>query len=145
MALAVYDHVELLGSDHSDGIYRVVGTTAERVTLLRVADADGSRVHSGELVSLSRDSAASLPAAANPDENSGSLGTTLRSMPTVAYWGVRAFGWQLAARPVATLIAAVAVVVGAIGAGALPVPSLATDVLFVGGVVGLVAIGEGYV
>jgi hypothetical protein len=41
MPPAVYDHVELQDSDHPDGVYRVVGTTDETVTLLQVADADG--------------------------------------------------------------------------------------------------------
>lgn len=37
-----------------EGIYRVVGTDGESVTLLRVGDEDGTRVHTGDVTSVSR-------------------------------------------------------------------------------------------
>ena len=36
------------------GVYRVVGSTEEMVTLLKVGDAEGRRVHSGEIESVPR-------------------------------------------------------------------------------------------
>ncbi|MFB6119934.1 MAG: hypothetical protein ABEJ68_02320 [Halobacteriaceae archaeon] len=47
------DHVRPAGEDREHGVYRVVGT-GETVALLRVADADGRRVHSGELRHVER-------------------------------------------------------------------------------------------
>lgn len=37
------------------GVYRVVGTTDEMVTLLKVGDEDGNRVHTGVLESVPRE------------------------------------------------------------------------------------------
>lgn len=46
--VAVGDHYRAgTGTDLAPGVYRVVGTREGEVTLLRVADADGRRVHSG--------------------------------------------------------------------------------------------------
>ncbi|SFR61043.1 hypothetical protein [Halogeometricum limi] len=76
-----YDHVAGDGDALARGTFRVVGRADESaadgeddtasVTLLRVADASGRRVHSGELVSVSAAAFASLEPAANPDEASG--------------------------------------------------------------------------
>ncbi|QIB72785.1 hypothetical protein G3I44_01970 [Halogeometricum borinquense] len=46
-APAVYDHYRADDAAVSDGVYRVVGTDDETVTLLRVADADGRRSNVG--------------------------------------------------------------------------------------------------
>jgi hypothetical protein len=45
----VGDHYHADGDRVEPGVYRVVGTGAE-VALLRVADADGRRAHTGEFV-----------------------------------------------------------------------------------------------
>ncbi|WP_121820484.1 hypothetical protein [Halostella salina] len=42
------DHYRATGDDYPSGVYRVVGTLDD-VTLLRVADADGRREHTGEI------------------------------------------------------------------------------------------------
>lgn len=52
--VALSDHVRPTDDDGLDGVYRVVGRSEERVTLLRVADATGTRRHTGELVTVSR-------------------------------------------------------------------------------------------
>lgn len=43
------------GESVSDGIYRVVGTTPESVTLLRVGDAEGDREVTGTVLRVSRE------------------------------------------------------------------------------------------
>jgi hypothetical protein len=65
-----YDHVRSDGTTVDAGIYRVVGTPDDRITLLRVADEGGRRVHEGEVVSVDHDEYGSLEPAANPDRPS---------------------------------------------------------------------------
>ncbi|ERH00818.1 MAG: hypothetical protein J07HN6_02447 [Halonotius sp. J07HN6] len=141
---SIYDHVEVRDSDHPDGVYRVVGTTADTVTLLHVADADGRRLHSGRTVSVSHSTYEELPSASNPDDG-GSITDVLTSLPATGYWAVRGSARQLAASPVRTLLAVAAVVVGAVGPRALSVSPLVLDGLLLGGILGLVLIGEGRV
>lgn len=43
------------GESIPDGIYRVVGTTPDSVTLLRVGDAEGDREVTGTVLSVSRE------------------------------------------------------------------------------------------
>lgn len=96
-----YDHVAVAdgtpavrrtaASDGDDGAldagtFRVVGVGPDEVTLLRVTDASGRRVNSGELVAVPREAFDSLDAAENPDET-GALST----------WGMAALGALLAA------------------------------------------------
>ena len=55
VAVAPYDHLRTDGSgDAPAGVYRVVGSTPDAVTLLRVADADGARRHTGSLRHVDR-------------------------------------------------------------------------------------------
>ena len=136
----IYDHVEFRNSDYPDGVYRVVGTTDDTVTLLHVAAADGRRIHTGRTVSVSHDTYAALPSASNPDE-SGSPLAVVRSLPTVAYWGIRAYGQQWASRPVPAAVAGSVAVVGVISPPGLPVSPLGWDILLGVGIAGLVAIG----
>lgn len=64
-----YDHVRSNGTPIRPGVYRVVGVV-DGVTLLRVADDNGGRVHGGEVVSVTHDEYGRLETAANPDEPS---------------------------------------------------------------------------
>jgi hypothetical protein len=141
---AIYDHVELRDSDHPAGVYRVVGTADDTVTLLHVADSDGRRIHTGRTVSVSHDTYDELPPASNPD-GGGSITDVLVSLPATGYWALRGSARQLAASPVRTLLAVAAVVVGAVGPRALPVSPLVLDGLLLGGILALVVIGEGRV
>lgn len=49
------DAVAESGESVPDGIYRVVGTTPDSVTLLRVGDADGEREVTGTIYSVTRE------------------------------------------------------------------------------------------
>ena len=143
MPPAVSDHVELQDSDHPDGVYRVVGTTDETVTLLQVADADGQRVHSGYTIAVPTATYESLPAAANPDEQ-GLIAASLRSVPTGTYWTRRAAGRRYAEQPLLTAILVAIPVIVAVGEGVLPVQSGILDGIFAGGISWLVSLGSGY-
>ena len=65
-----YDHVRSDGTTIDTGTYRVVGVPEGQVTLLRVADEGGRRVHEGKVVSVDRDEYDRLETAANPDRPS---------------------------------------------------------------------------
>jgi hypothetical protein len=67
----VYDHYRPTNGTTPPGVYRVVGT-GEEVTLLRVADENGRRVHSGVVESVRRErvESAFVPAT-NPDAGAG--------------------------------------------------------------------------
>jgi len=54
------------------GVYRVVGSDDDAVTLLRVAEG-GRRVHSGEVVRVPREAFEALEPAGNPDAGLGRL------------------------------------------------------------------------
>lgn len=85
-----YDHVRATDqSPVAPGVYRVVGT-GDPVTLVRVADDDGRRRNTGEVVSVP---AATLSASFDPAENPDrgfavrNLLSPLVTVPkAVAYW-----------------------------------------------------------
>jgi hypothetical protein len=73
---AIYDHFRPTNGTAPPGVYRVVGVDGDHVTLLRVADGDGRRVHEGAVDSVSRDRVeAAFTAARNPDANGTGSGS----------------------------------------------------------------------
>lgn len=82
------EHYRPTDGDHTPGVYRVVGTT-DGVTLLRVGDADGRRIHTGEVrcvESATLDSG--FEAATDPDAGLSPT-ATLRNAAQGLYWSVR--------------------------------------------------------
>ncbi|SFK59046.1 hypothetical protein SAMN04487950_0061 [Halogranum rubrum] len=75
-----YDHVRSEGTPVDAGTYRVVGVADDRVTLLRVADASGKRVHVGQVVYVSLEEYGRLEAASNPDEPSLARGLAVATV-----------------------------------------------------------------
>ncbi len=68
MTVEPYDHVRASPDGAIPaGVYRVVGTGGERVTLLRVADSRDRRVHSGAIERVDSETLAALDPAENPD------------------------------------------------------------------------------
>jgi hypothetical protein len=125
----VGDHLRPDDADHRPGVYRVVGY-GDRAALLRVADADGCRVHAGEVVRVDRDAFDGfVPADPPPDDGS--------ARATVAYWSARAFAAELAARPLASLAGFALVVAGGV------TPSPAGGAAALGGGLLLAAVGSG--
>ncbi|OLZ41641.1 hypothetical protein A6E15_11895 [Natrinema saccharevitans] len=141
-SLSMRDHVRPTDGDYPGGIYRVVGTGDDTVTLLRVGDADGRRVNTGEVVTVDEDDLATFEPADNPDENRP-LGPTVASGLEMIYWRFRAFGQQLAAHPIPATVAGALVAVGYVGDSVGPLSeSVASVVLFVGAI-GLAFVGSG--
>ena len=83
-------HYRPVSGDHDPGIYRVVGTT-DGVTLLRVADADARRVHTGETYHVEVSTLESEFEPAHDPDDSLSLATAVRNATQGVYWSVRRF------------------------------------------------------
>jgi len=141
-APSVSDHLRPTDGTVPDGVYRVVGTDTETVTLLRVSDADGRRVHTGEVVTVPREDLDAFESAANPNGNR-SVAAALLGVPEQLYWSVRAFARQLAASPLPAAAALALVVAGAFGEGVLPLSGTVLGVLIVLGSMGLAVVGSG--
>jgi hypothetical protein len=122
--IALADHLRVDGSTHKPGIYRVVGVDERRVTLLRVGDDDGTRVSTGEVVRVEREALSAFAPAEPP-----SAGRTATAPISFAYWSLRAFLAELAARPWAGAIALALVVAGSVGPVSSP---LASGLVFAG-------------
>lgn len=133
---SVYDHLRPVDADYPDGVYRVVGT--DPVVLLRVGDANGRRVTTGDVVTVDDGELAGFEPAANPDANR-SLAARVASVPRTLYWSVRVFVSELAAHPIP---AAVAVALVAVGEFAPVSDGVAGGATFLGALV-LAYVGSG--
>lgn len=86
----VSDHYRPTDDSHDSGIYRVVGVTDD-VTLLRVTDAGGRRVHSGEIRHVSAHTLdAEFEPAENPDAGFSPI-SAVQNLLSGLYWSVRRF------------------------------------------------------
>lgn len=140
--VSVSDHVRSIGTDHPDGVYRVVGRREGGLTLLRVTDADGARRHTGELVTVSRhDFDGSVAVDAPRRERTPR--STLTSVLGLLYWSVRVFGSQLRAHPVPTALAVALVAVGFLGGRLSLLADPVSGVLILLGSLALAFVGSG--
>jgi hypothetical protein len=142
---AVYDHVCLPAEaapplDATPGVYRVVGTDERTVTLLQVADAEGRRRHTGELVTLDHDDVAALESADNPDGNR-SPGQALTGLLDGLAWQFRAFVGALADRPLASAVALAVLLAGLLGDRVVQAPESVFTVAVFAGSLALAALG----
>ena len=133
-------HVRVDGTTYSDGIYRVVGASEERITLLKVGTVDGRRVHTGLVVDLRPDQVAQLPDAPNPDGNRP-VHERLTRLTESVYWGTRTFVRTVFAHPLPATGAGGVLLLGLVG----PLPEAVADLLVLGGAIGLAAVGSGLV
>lgn len=138
-APAVNDHYRPTAAEHPAGTYRVVGTPDGTVTLLRVGDADGTRVHTGDLTHVDSEAFDGFEPTKPPTRRS--LGTRLSSAARTGYWSVRSFVRSAAARPIISVAALAAMVAGVAGETVLG-DVLATALLLAGSFV-LAAAGSG--
>ena len=139
---SVYDHYRTTDSDYPDGIYRVVGAGEGEVTLLRVGDADGRRINTGDVIAVGGEDLADFDRAENPDGNRP-LGAAVRSQVEVVYWSIRVFVQQLAAHPIPTAVAFLFVLGGYFGERIAPLPDAASGGLILVGSLGLALVGSG--
>jgi hypothetical protein len=144
--VSVYDHVCLPDRESSavetaSGVYRVVGVSEGTVTLLRVADTDGRRAHTGDLRTVECERLGAFEPAANPDENR-SQSAALAGMIDGLSWQLRTFGQSLAARPLLTAVAVAVLGVGLVGDQFLSGPEWAFSAAVFAGSLGVAAIGS---
>ena len=139
--IEVYDHVRPTDADVPEGIYRVVGA-GERVTLLRVGNADGRRVTTGEVHAVDRDILADFEATENPDENR-SLAATIARIPQTIYWQLYAFAISLAATPLYTAAFVAMLLAGSVGPRILGTTGPLFSGLVFAGALGLAFVGSG--
>ncbi|WP_459192949.1 hypothetical protein [Halosimplex sp. J119] len=142
---AVYDHLRPIDPDTADapvasGVYRVVGTHESSVTLLRVGDADGRRVNTGDVTTVDRDDLDRFEPADNPDGNR-SAGEAAAGFLGDLRWQLQAFAGGLRANPLAALAAFALVVVGHQGHRVLSVPEPVLTAVYFLGVLGVVYLG----
>lgn len=141
-SLSMRDHVRPTDGDYPDGIYRVVGTSEDALTLLRVGDANGRRVNTGEIVTVRDDDLETFEPAENPDGNRPFDAVAASSLEML-YWQLRAFGQQLAARPLPAAVAGALALIGFGGEGVVPLPEVALTLSLVAGGLGLALVGSG--
>lgn len=139
---SVYDHFRPTDIDYRDGIYRVVGTNEETVTLLRVGAGDGRRVNSGEIVTVNCEELSGFKSAENPDGNRP-LWALAASKREMGYWSVRVFIQQLAAHPLPTAVSVILVLAGSFGEDLLPFPAVVLSGMILIGSLGVAYIGSG--
>ncbi|KZN23652.1 hypothetical protein A4G99_12245 [Haladaptatus sp. R4] len=86
----VGDHYRPTADGDGSDVYRVVGT-GDDVVLLRLTDADGTRIHSGELRHCSRDALETdWEPAGNPDAGLTPV-ADLKNVLSGLYWSFRRF------------------------------------------------------
>jgi len=139
MEPAAYDHYRPTDADHPDGIYRVVGT-GDQVALLRVGDADGRRVHTGDLLTV--DDLAEFEPAANPD-GSRSPVALVSGFVESTYWSLRTFVRTLAAHPLPTAVALALLLAGNVADTVFGLGGTVGGILIIVGGLALGYVGSG--
>ena len=140
-SLRVSDHVRPTDDVLAAGIYRVVGTTEDTVTLLRVSDGDGRRRHTGEVVTIDAEACQTLTVAENPDDNR-SIGEQVRSTANDVLWSFRVFGRSLVAHPFQSVVALALLTFGRWGDGLISLPGIAGRLIAVAGILLLAYVGS---
>ncbi|MFB6084246.1 MAG: hypothetical protein ABEJ94_08380 [Halorientalis sp.] len=137
----VYDHVRSTGDVLEPGVYRVVGADEETRTLLRVADGDGTRRHTGTVVTLPREDLSALEPAENPDGSRSVVAWVTGQLEGV-YWSLRVLVRAVRERPVPGTVALAAMVVGLFGDPLVAIPDAGDALLVLAGALGLVVLSR---
>jgi len=141
--VSVYDHFQVYDSEYLNGVYRVVGVRGETVTLLKIGDEDGRRVHTGEITTLGLDEVEGFDRIEDPELNQRTS-AFVKSVLETGYWSLRVFARELAKHPIPAVIAALFVFLGYFDWGILPsLSSSVSGLLIILGSFGLAYIGSG--
>lgn len=136
----VGDHLRPVDADLPAGAYRVVGTPGDDVTLLRVGDAEGRRVHTGDVRRAPRDRLDGFEPAENPDRNRSVAAATVSRLEGFV-WEGRMIGQAMRARPLQGAVVVTLVLVGVFGEGYLPGPGWLFTAMGVAGGLGIAYMG----
>ena len=143
--VAVGDHVRPTEAGREsrvpDGVYRVVGTDEDSVTLLVVGDAAGHRVHTGEVVTVALETLTGFEPAENPDANR-SLTTRVIAQLDGLRWSLWLLWRSIRSRPLPGTTAITLLLIGAFGEGIVPVSESVLTGLFLLGTLLLVYLGR---
>lgn len=86
----VGDHYRPTGAGHSQGVYRVVGTS-DGMALLRVTDGDGRRAHTGQVIQVDAEKLETdFERTGNPDAGFSPVNAVLNQFQGL-YWQFRKF------------------------------------------------------
>lgn len=140
--LDVYDHVRPTDSNITPGVYRVVGTAEDTVTLLRVGDETGRRVHTGDVVTVDRDTLSAFEPADNPDDG-WAIVPLLAGLPRSLYWQLRTFALTLASHPIPAAVALAVLLIGSLEDPGIALPDPLSTVFVFAGAFGLAYVGSG--
>ncbi|WP_225335671.1 hypothetical protein [Halomicrobium urmianum] len=138
--LGVGDHLRPVDVDLPAGVYRVVGTPGDDITLLRVGDAEGQRVYTGDVRRVPRERLDGFDAAENPDENRSVASAAASRLEGFA-WEVRMIGQAMRANPLRGAVVVTLVLVGVFGEGRLPGPEWLFAAMGVAGGLGVAYVG----
>jgi hypothetical protein len=138
----VYDHLRPTTATVPDGVYRVVGTDGKTVTLLHVADADGTRRSTGKLIRVEHADLEGFTAAANPDGNRPA-GSRLRGALGMPRWAGQAYLEVIRDHPIRGGGTALLFVVGLFGGLLDVLPGLTGTVLVLVGGLGFLWVLRG--
>ncbi|WP_435064475.1 hypothetical protein [Halobaculum sp. EA56] len=141
---SVSDHLRPTDADYPAGVYRVVGADDDGITLLRIGDGEGTRVHTGDVRRVPREALDGF-APAEPPGRGAAPGALLRGALSHLYWSTRAFLGSLRRRPLPTAVALALLAAGAVGEETLPVSAAGLDALVLLGSIGLVLVASGRV
>ncbi len=136
----VGDHLRPADADLPAGAYRVVGTPGDDVTLLRVGDADGRRVHTGEVRRVPRGRLDGFEPAENPDGNRSIASAAAARLEGFA-WEIRVIGQAMRAHPLQGAAVVALLLVGVFGDGRLPGPEWLFTAAGVAGGLGIAYLG----
>jgi len=142
MAPDRYDHLRSTDSEDDDGIYRVVGTRSNSVTLLRVTDGDGRRAHTGEVITVPTDALEAFEPAENPDGNR-SIGRRVAGAARNIYWSLRNAVESLVDSPLRTAAGLSLFIGGRFGGAGTGLPESILSLIALGGLLLLVGVATG--
>jgi len=142
MAPDIYDHLRSTDPEDDDGVYRVVGTRSNTVTLLRVADGDDRRVHTGEVITVPTDALDAFEAAENPDRNRSLVGR-VRSLAESAFWSLRSAVVSLVDKPLRTAAGLFLYLGGRFGGEGVALPESILSMIALVGLFVLVGVATG--
>ena len=136
---AISDHLRSTDPDDDDGIYRVVGTRPDSVTLLRVTDGNGRRAHTGEILTVPTDAVAAFEPAENPDGNRSISRRVVRAVRNV-YWSLRSAVESLVDQPLRTAAGFSLFLGGRFGGEGTGLPESILSLIALGGLLLLVGV-----
>lgn len=133
---SVGDHLVSGDDDAGNAVFRVVGRSADSVTLLRITDETGRRRHTGDTVTVSGEQFDGFDTTTDPDDDV-SISRRLHTLGVGLWWSGRLIVETMWRRPLVSGLLVVLIVVGLAWTPSLPGPDYVSAVAIVLGLLGL--------